>query len=120
MDKADKEGLLADGYQRYEVAHYRPEENLALDRAATKVPCPWWIEGSDHELAAGGKDLQCHIDLEDDWFVVYLPPEDPDWGARSQIPVGRPPGFRPSSATAKREFHRWVKYITPPQAGPSD
>jgi len=105
VDEQTKTELLSAGYSRYVVAQHKPGETPELDIAADKLPDTFDIEGSVREEAAGGKALRCRIALEDDSFVVYLPPEDPNWGAKSQIIT---PGYRPCQEGALREFHRWL------------
>ena len=105
MDEQLKSDLMGKGYSPYEVAQYRCGDRPELDVAAGKVPQSFEMAGSTRETAAGGRGLTCWIALEDDSFVVYLPPEDPTWGSRSQIVT---PGYRPSQKGAECEFDRWL------------
>ncbi len=102
VDRKDKDSLLAEGYTEYKVIAYKPEDREDLDRASESVPAEHHIEGSVREKIPGGKAL---TDLEDGYFLVYLPPEDLLWGSKSQMPT---PGFHPSQEGAEREFRRWL------------
>lgn len=109
MNKKRKQSLLDDGYKSYQVMQYTQDQNDLID----KVPAEWAIEGSIREAAYGGrKSLSCWIDIENNWFVVYLPPEDSRAFANSQVHInGQPIGFKPSPEVAKCQFHRWVGAI---------
>lgn len=106
MKKEQKNDLIADGYTRYTVREYKPGEDPQLDSAADRSGESFSVEGSARELAQGGSMLEGYVFLEEGYFVVYLPPEDPEWGSKSQRPT---PGFTPSQEVAEIEFRRWLE-----------
>jgi len=109
MDEQQKKDLLDSGHSRYEVAPYVRGEKPGLDAALSRLPNMFEMEGSMRELTAGGRGLTCWIALEGDSLAVYLPPEDPEWGSKSQIIT---PGYRPSQEGAECEFHRWLEQFS--------
>lgn len=104
MQQPTKESLLRAGCKRYEVAEYK--SGMPKPKGLEEFD----VEGSTREVAAGGRALTGHIALENGSYVVYLPPEDPEWGRKSQIltPKG-PVGFAPSEDGAKYEFKQWLR-----------
>ncbi len=109
MDEDMKPRLEEEGYKAYKLSQYKRGEDPQLDKAAERVPHEFWLEGSMKEVTAGGKPLVGSIFLEEGWFIMYLPPEDLNWGSKSQAPT---PGYRPSPEGAKEEFHRWLGRLT--------
>jgi hypothetical protein len=110
MNEKDRGLLRQDGYQVYRVKQHTLGKNAVLDAAAGKVPAEHYIAGSTREEAAGGRPLTCWVDLEDSWFVVWMPPLDECAFEKSQIKVGgRAVGFRPSQEGAEFEFARWLQ-----------
>ena len=106
--RVDFAALLREGWTRYEIQLYEKGKDDALDFAVEHNMTPWepTIADTVREAASGGEALTCWINLEAGHFVVYLPPEDRDWGSKSQQ---RPKGFAPSLASAKHEFANYRK-----------
>ena len=107
MNEQYRTELRAVGFTTFQVEQYEPGKSPELDCAARCVQehVENDIDGSVQESAAGGLDLQCHIELVDDWFVVWLPPRDDDWGRKSQSGAS---GFTPTMGIATKEFKRWL------------
>ena len=128
MDPRFAEQLRADGYERYIVAKQDPDkpwervDQALLDRAQSLLDqaagefsdgyAEYHVDGSVRESASGGTYLYTYICMKDEGFVVYLPPEDSEFGSKSRLfPPGQCPGYRPSQEVAEMEFRRWLKSL---------
>lgn len=101
MDEKRHEKVPSD-YGRYVVDQYIPRKDPRED-AAEEVVSEFPSERPVHGNAIGSKEhLFAWFNLEDGEFVVYLPPENPDWGNS---------GFSPSQEVAVEEFKYWLGWV---------
>ena len=112
MGSQKKDDLLSQGYTVFRVQDYVPGDNVVLDSAAKNIPAEFDVIGSSREEYAGGKKLVGHITLENNIFMVYLPPKDPNYYGKSQTHInGHPIGFTPSQKGAEEEFKLWLSSL---------
>ncbi len=97
-----------ENYVRYQLGDRRAGHWEFFDTLWTEADLPtrMLIPGTEAE------PIYAWITVEEDCFVVYLPPEDPEWGAsRERLD----PGYAPTQADALTTFDAWARqFISSP------
>ena len=100
-----------ENYVRFQMGDRRAQEWPAFEQVWQRASLP----ERTVVPATMQEPLEAWITVEDDCFVVYLPPADPTWGRDWQR---TPTGFAPTRGMALDAFDAWARqYIDTREAG---